>query len=233
MGQKKLYRFNQIKSFENVLEYPLNMRGNWNRFFKNNNPIYLELACGRGEYTTGLAALHAHKNFIGIDIKGNRMYIGAKKAIDEKLTNAAFLRTQIEKLTDYFNEGEISGIWITFPDPQLRVSKAKKRLTHPRFLQLYKQILNDSGSIHLKTDSPQLFGFTKEITELYSLPVAHESDDIYAYETVPPELNIKTHYEKLDIAKSNKIHYLEFKIPFQLPIKDNELKELIDNERRI
>ena len=133
VAQKKLQRFAEIKTFPNVLENPMGMKGKWRSFFKNENPVILELACGRGEYTIGLARLFPQQNFIGIDIKGNRMYIGAKKCLTEKISNAAFLRTQIEKLPDYFSEGEADEIWITFPDPHLRKSKAKKRLTHPRF----------------------------------------------------------------------------------------------------
>ena len=149
MAQKKLQRFADIKTFANVLEYPENMQGKWNGFFKNENDIILELACGRGEYTIGLAKLFPQQNFIGVDVKGNRMYIGAKKCLEEKFTNAGFLRTQIEKLADYFSAGEVDEIWITFPDPQLRVSKAKKRLTHPKFLRLYQQFLVPGGIIQI------------------------------------------------------------------------------------
>jgi len=193
MAQKKLLRFAQIKTFPNVLEYPPDMKGKWHEYFKNQHPVILELACGRGEYTIGLASLNPEQNFIGIDIKGNRMYIGAKKALDNSITNAAFLRTQVEKITDYFNPGEVDEIWITFPDPQLRVSKAKKRLTHPRFLRLYKQILKPGGAIHLKTDSPQLYSFTKAVIKLYQLNLVEDIDDIYSQ----PDLNevLKTIYE--------------------------------------
>ena len=134
MAQKKLERFAAIKKFPNVLEYPLDILGNWNTFFSNENPLVLELACGRGEYTVAMAGLFPYQNFIGVDIKGNRMYIGAKKCLAGNINNAGFLRTQIEKLPDYFTKSEVDEIWITFPDPQLRISKAKKRLTHPRFL---------------------------------------------------------------------------------------------------
>ena len=141
MGQKKLIRFEAIRHFSYVLEYPQNMRGSWHTFFNNSNPITLELACGKGEYAVGLARLHPEENFIGIDIKGNRIWRGAKTALDEQLTQVAFIRSSIDKITDYFAPGEISAIWITFPDPQLRGSRAKKRLTHPRFLRLYQQLL--------------------------------------------------------------------------------------------
>ena len=230
MAQKKLYRFASIKTFSNVLEYPENMKGTWSGFFKNKNPLILELACGRGEYTTGLATLHPNLNIIGVDIKGNRMYIGAKKALDSQLTNAAFLRTQIEKIADYFSPGEVSGIWITFPDPQLRTSKAKKRLTHPRFLRLYQQILAPGSPVHLKTDSPQLYRFTKKVIELYGLNLVEDSDDVYAQQKVNDDLKIKTHYENLDIAQSKKIHYLQFTLPSVLPDIDEQLKEMIAHD---
>lgn len=232
MAQKKLYRFGQIKIFENVLEYPENMKGKWNRFFKNNHPVILELACGRGEYTVALAAMHPHKNFIGVDIKGNRMYIGAKKALENHLTNAAFLRTQIEMLGDYFNTGEVDEIWITFPDPQLRTSKAKKRLTHPRFLRLFLQILKPGGYIHLKTDSPQLYTFTLLVIEKYRLKLLEKSDNVYAG-NYAPELGIKTFYESLDIANSNKIHYLKFQLPAQLPNIDKEFQDMLRQTENI
>ncbi len=227
MAQKKLYRFSQIKSFSNVFEYPEDIAGKWNTTFNNGNPVVLELACGRGEYTLGLAALFPARNFIGVDVKGNRMYIGAKKALDDGLANVAFLRTQIEKLTEYFNPGEVDEIWITFPDPQLRTSKAKKRLTHPRFLRLYQKILKPGGNIHLKTDSPALFLFTKKVIEMYGLHLNDESADVYSRNPVDERLNIKTHYENLDIAQSKKIFYLNFCITSQLPEKDIALQEFL------
>ena len=231
MAQKKLLRFAQIKTFSNVLEYPTGMKGAWNEFFKNNDPIVLELACGRGEYTVGLATMFPKQNFIGIDIKGNRMYIGAKKAIDNSLSNAAFLRTQVEKITDYFAAGEVADIWITFPDPQLRGSKAKKRLTHPRFLRLYREILKPGGSINLKTDSPQLYQFTKTVIELYKLNIVEDLEDAYSQTGITEALKIRTHYEGLDIAQSKKIHYLKFTLPNELPDLDEQLKEIISNEQ--
>lgn len=224
MAQKKLLRFAQIKEFSNVLEYPKDIPGQWHAFFKNDHPIILELACGRGEYTLGLAAMFPDKNFIGVDVKGNRMYLGAKKALDGHLSNAAFLRTQIEMIADYFAPGEVDEIWITFPDPQLRTSKAKKRLTHPRFLRLYNQFLKPGGSIHLKTDSPDLHVFTSKVIGMYGLNLKEESGNVYA-EPHKPELDIKTHYEGLDIAQSKKIHYLHFTLLVVLPDRDDELME--------
>jgi tRNA (guanine-N7-)-methyltransferase len=231
MGQKKLIRFEAIKAFPNVMEYPENMKGNWHIYFKNNHPITLELACGKGEYTTGLASMYSDRNFIGIDIKGNRIWRGAKTAIDEGLHNVAFLRTEIDKITDYFAADEIAEIWITFPDPQLRMSKAKKRLTHPKFLRLYQQFLQANGIVHLKTDSPVLYQFTKTIIDLYTLECEVDFDDAYRQTTISKELAIQTHYEKLDIANSNKIHYLQFKVNKVLPtLLDVTLNERIHEQ---
>jgi len=232
MGQKKLIRFNEIKSFPNVLEYPENMRDAWKSFFKNNNPITLELACGKGEYALGLARLYPDRNFIGIDIKGNRIWRGAKTALDEQLNNVAFLRSQIDKLADYFSENEVAEIWITFPDPQLRLSRMKKRLTHPRFLRLYKTILQPNGIVHLKTDSPDLYNFTKTVINLYELELLVDHDDVYEQEDLNEELKIKTHYEALDIAQSNRIHYLQFRINILPDVaKDETLKKIIFGEQ--
>lgn len=233
MAQKKLQRFADIKTFANVLEYPADMKGKWKGFFKNENPVILELACGRGEYTAGLAKLFPHQNFIGIDVKGNRMYIGAKKCLTENISNAGFLRTQIEKLADYFSPGEVDAIWITFPDPQLRISKAKKRLTHPRFLRLYQQVLKPGGYIHLKTDSPDLYLFTKKVAGLYSLTIVEDSDNVYAGSMVKDELKIKTHYESLDIAQSKKIHYLKFTLPAEIKNIDDQLQKMLRHEESL
>jgi len=230
MAQKKLQRFADIKTFANVLEYPEGMQGKWQEFFKNNNPLVLELACGRGEYTVGLATLFSLQNFVGVDVKGNRMYIGAKKCLTEKIANAAFLRTQIERLPEFFAAGEVDEIWITFPDPQLRLSKAKKRLTHPRFLRLYQQLLKPAGVIHLKTDSPDLYLFTKKVIELYGVTLIEDCDDIYKQPIIKEELKIKTHYDSLDIAQSNKIHYLKFTLPEVIKNIDEQLQEQLKNE---
>lgn len=226
MGQKKLIRFNAIKTFPNVLEYPENMPGKWNGHFKNTNPVVLELACGRGEYTVGLATLFAECNFIGVDIKGNRIHNGAKKCLEQKINNAAFLRTQIVMLPDYFTESEVAEIWITFPDPHLRTSKAKKRLTHPAFLRLYQKILQPGGFIHLKTDSPALYGFTKKVIDLYHLNCVEDYDNVYA-QTERKVLKIKTHYESLDIAGSKRIFYLKFTLPDEIPGKDELLQQIL------
>jgi tRNA (guanine-N7-)-methyltransferase len=231
MGQKKLMRFEAIKSFPNVFQYPENMAGNWKSVFKNDHPITLELACGKGEYTVALARMYPDRNFIGVDLKGNRLYVGAKKCISENIQNAAFMRTQIGKINEYFSAGEVEEIWITFPDPQLRKSKAKKRLTHPSFLRLFQQFLKPGGLIHLKTDSPELYTFTELVIELYELTKHVASDNIYSSEYANEELKIKTHYEGLDIACSRRIHYLRFSLPSTaLPDKDELLKELIEKD---
>ncbi len=229
MGQKKLVRFAELETFKNVLQFPENMAGTWASFFGNKHPLTLELACGKGEYAVGLGQLHPEQNFIGVDLKGNRIWVGAKKAIQQKLDNVAFLRTQIDKIAEYFAPGEVAEIWITFPDPQLRMSKAKKRLTHPKFLRLYQQFLAPGGCIHLKTDSPDLYSFTKTVIDLYGCPLLEDTDNVYAAEKVPDELTIKTHYESLDIAGSNRIHYLRFGLPADLgnKEKDGVLKEIL------
>ncbi len=232
MGQKKLQRFAELKAFPNALEYPSGMKGRWANFFQNANPVTLELACGKGEYAVGLARLYPQRNFIGLDIKGNRMWVGAKKALDEGLSNVAFIRTQIEKVTDYFAEGEVAEIWITFPDPQLRLSKAKKRLTHPRFLRLYREIMGTNGVINLKTDSPDLYNFTKFIIKLFDIQLLADLPDVYKEPSINEDLKIKTYYETLDIAQSNRTHYLKFSLNNPLPLHlDEQLKQsLIEDE---
>ena len=156
--------------------------------------------------------------------------MGAKYSLDNNLTNAAFLRTQIDKIKEYFEDGEVDEIWITFPDPQLRVSKANKRLTHPKFLRLYQKILKAGGKMNLKTDSPLLYGFTKTVIEMYEIPVIIDSDHVYEDKSLSPDLKIKTHYEGLDIAGSNRIFYLCFSLPHELKDKDVALSELLKTQ---
>ncbi len=232
MGQKKLKRFAELLEFTNVLQYPEGMPGTWKNVFKNKNPITLELACGKGEYALGLARLYPGRNFIGIDVKGNRLWVGARTATRENLHNVFFMRTQIDRIATYFEKNEVQEIWLTFPDPQLRTSKNSKRLTHPKFLSLYQQFMVPGGSIHLKTDSPSLYRFTKWVIELHQLEVVEDISDLYASEKLTPELQIKTHYEGLDIAQSNTVHYLHFKLPVTpLADKSNELKDLLLEEQ--
>lgn len=217
MGHKKLQRFAEIGTFPNVLQYPTDMPGRWHQHFQNPNPITLELACGKGEYAIGLGQLYPDRNFIGVDQKGNRIWSGAKKALAMGLPNVAFLRAQIDGLLNFFGPAEVAEIWITFPDPQLRLSKDKKRLTHPKFLRLYQQLLQPGGKIHLKTDSPQLYEFTKNVIARYGCLLLQDTDDLYAEAQRTPELLLKTYYESLDIAGSNRVHYLCFALPETLP----------------
>jgi len=230
MGQKKLIRFEAIKSFPNVLQYPEGMAGQWAAYFKNDHPLTLELACGKGEYTVGLARMYPDRNFLGVDMKGNRIYIGAKRSLEEQLSNAAFLRTHIDKIATYFRPGEVCEIWLTFPDPQLRKSRATRRLTHPRFLRLYQQVLAPGGIIHLKTDSPVLYTFTQWVIAMYGLTLLENIDDVHAG-APSAELQITTHYESLDIAKSKRVHYLSFVLPAEpLPDLDARLLTRIKEE---
>ena len=190
--------------------------------------ITLELACGRGEYAVGLGRMFPEQQFIGIDLKGNRIWKGASIANKDGLKNVAFVRSQIELTSNYFAKNEVDEIWITFPDPQLRWSKAKKRLTHPKFLRLYQQFLKKDGIVHLKTDSPLLYNFTLKVIEMYGLDLIYKTDHLYAEQNIDPRCLIKTYYEGLDIAHSNKIHYIQFNIGKDLPLElDEVLKEAI------
>jgi tRNA (guanine-N7-)-methyltransferase len=228
MGQKKLIRFEAIKKFANVLQYPEGMVGKWNEFFKNDNPITLELACGKGEYSVGLGRENPNRNFIGVDIKGNRIYVGAKKALAEGLSNVAFMRAQIGQLTEYFGENEVDEIWIIFPDPFLRKGKAKNRLTHARFLKLYQKVLKPGARIHLKTDSPLLYEFTRETIAEYNCPLHEDVADIYAKGRATGALAIQTHYEGLHLADGRTIYYLSFSLPAETivpPVKTSKEDE--------
>lgn len=215
MANKKLKRFKEIGTYPNVFEYPEGMQGAWHTQFKNRNPIVLELACGKGEYTVALAERYPQKNFIGVDLKGNRIWTGATRALQHGLHNAAFLRTQIEMIADYFEPEEVDEIWITFPDPQLRLSRAKRRLTHPRFLREYEKILKRGGLLHLKTDSANLYNFTREVISWCGLECVTDIEDVYAQEDIHDDLRIQTYYESLDIAGHNRINYLSWRLPAQ------------------
>jgi tRNA (guanine-N7-)-methyltransferase len=231
MAHKKLIRFAELETFPNVLQFPKNIKGKWNEFFRNKNPIVLELACGKGEYAVGMASLYKDKNFIGVDVKGNRIWVGARTSLEKNLQNVGFLRTEIDQVNEYFSANEVAEIWITFPDPQLRKSKAKKRLTHPKFLRLYQQFLLPGSYIHVKTDSPDLYNFTKKVVEMYGCTLANDFDDLYRHPNISEEMKIKTHYESLDIAQSKRVFYLCFSLPEQLPgrERDEELKQMMKN----
>jgi tRNA (guanine-N7-)-methyltransferase len=225
MGHKKLIRFAEMETFPNVFQNDPQYKGKWNAYFSNEQEIVLELACGKGEYTVGLSRLYPLKNFIGVDVKGNRIWVGAKKCLHEKSTNTAFIRTQIEGISSYFEKGEISEIWITFPDPQLRWGKMTKRLTHPKYLRYYKTFLKPNGLVHLKTDSPDLYFFTKKVIELHGLELVNDMADLYSNTQIGDDLKIKTHYEGLNISGSNKIFYLSFSIDQIKNGMDDTLKE--------
>ncbi|TSD64549.1 tRNA (guanosine(46)-N7)-methyltransferase TrmB [Inquilinus sp. KBS0705] len=213
MGKDKIRRFAEIETFSNVLQLDAGKpyKGNWaNDFFKNSNPVVLELACGKGEYTVNLARMFPHKNFIGIDYKGNRIWRGAKTAIEESVNNVAFLRMQIETLTDYFAPGEVDEIWITFPDPQPQLSREKKRLTSPRFLDMYRIVLKPGGYMNLKTDNDGFYEYTAgKISEL-ALNLHINTADLYHSEFADEVLSIKTYYEKKYLQHNKNINYLKF-----------------------
>jgi len=213
LGKDKLRRFAEIETFANVyqLEEGKPLKGNWAKeHFKNDNPVVLELACGKGEYTVNLAQLFPDKNFIGVDYKGNRIWRGAKTGIEEGINNVAFLRIQIENLLDYFADGEIDEIWITFPDPQPQDSREKKRLTFPAFLNRYKQALKQGGKVNLKTDNDQLYAYTCEKVEELGLKVHKNTDHLYTSEFADEVLSIKTYYEKKYLLHDKNINYIQF-----------------------
>jgi tRNA (guanine-N7-)-methyltransferase len=211
MGHKKLIRFRAVDTFANVLQYPKNMPNNWHVFFKNNHPITLELACGKGEYSVGLGRVNQNNNYIGVDIKGNRIYNGAKISLQEGLTNVGFVRGQIDHLAEYFGEGEVNDIWIIFSDPFLR--KPKNRLTHPRFLYIYQQVMKKGGVIKLKTDSKELYDFTLETIEEQGCSIVENIADIYGKGMAVGPLAIQTFYEKMHLADGRTIYYLSFTLP--------------------
>ena len=224
MGKNKLARFAENKTLPNVFQPTrdealnnFHLKGKWrSEVFKNQNPIVLELGCGKGEYSVGLAKAFPEKNFIGIDIKGARFWFGAKEAIENNLNNAAFLRTQIELVDCFFERDEVDEIWITFPDPQIKYRRTKHRMTHPDFLERYKKILKKDGIMHLKTDSEFLHGYTLGLLQGAGHEIISAHHDIYGapeYEPGTPLLReIKTYYEGLFSAKGKTITYIKFRI---------------------
>lgn len=222
MGKNKLKRFRENETFTNVLQpsreeilsgnFPL--KGKWaSDFFQNENPIVLELGCGKGEYTVNLAQQYPHKNFIGVDIKGARFWRGAKTALEEKVPNAAFLRCQIELIDMIFASNEVAEIWITFPDPQIKYKRTKHRLTNADFLEKYKKILAPDGLIHLKTDSEFLHGYTLGLLHGLGHEILYANHHIYRNEGAPAEvLAIQTTYEKIYLAQGKPITYIRFRL---------------------
>ncbi len=217
MGRNKLARFKANEENRNVVqegkEIFEKIKGNWNKEqFQNDHPIVVELACGRGEFTVGFARHYRERNFIGVDIKGSRIWKGSTIAISEGLENVAFLRTQIEHLDKFFSEGEISELWITFPDPRPRDGDEKKRLTSPRFLELYKPMIKKDGIINFKTDNTGLFDYTLELLkEREDIEILEFTHDFYSSEMRDEHHGIKTRYEAMFSAKGEKIKYLKFK----------------------
>jgi len=201
-----------METFANVFQPPYEpMAGHWReRYFHNDHPIVVELGCGRGEYTVGLAERYPDKNFIGVDIKGARMWAGAKQAIEKGLSNVAFLRTQIEFITEFFAPDEIDEIWITFCDPQMK--KATKRLTSTYFMQRYHRIMKPNGLIHLKTDSPFLYTYTTEMLRLNPYPVLANTADLYADTRFADAQALQTHYEKQWLDRGLSIKYIEWQL---------------------
>jgi len=213
VGKDKLRKFAEINTFPNVyqLEAGKVLKGKWAKdHFKNDHPIVVELACGKGEYAVNLAKLFPEKNFIGVDLKGNRIWRGAKTGVEEGISNLAFLRIQIEDLLDYFGEKEIDEIWITFADPQPQISRERKRLTSPFFLSKYKVLLRDGGKINLKTDNDGLYNYTKEKVAELELLTHKDTDHLYQSDLVDEVLSIKTHYENIYLKKDKNINYIQF-----------------------
>lgn len=219
MGKGKLAKFREMETFEHVVQAPFNtiktndfhLKGQWaDSFFGNNNPVVLELGCGKGEYTVDLAEKNPQINFIGVDIKGARLWKGAKAALQKGLKNVAFLRTNIEIISQFFGENEVAEIWLTFPDPQMK--KTRKRLTSTTFLNKYKTFLKKDGIIHLKTDSNFQYTYTRELVHLNGFEVLAETEDLYESALLNDTLKIKTFYEKQWLARGITIKYIAFRL---------------------
>ena len=219
MGKNKLQKFSEMETFGCVLQYPRHiliekgfpLKGKWNSgFFPRPNPITLELGCGKGEYTVGLAEANHDRNYIGVDIKGARMWKGAKSVEERGMDNAAFLRTEIEQIEQFFSPGEVDEIWITFPDPQMQ--KARKRLTSSRFLTNYRTFLRQGGVVNLKTDSPFLFEYTRRLVELNGFEILAITDDLYGSGLADPVTSIKTFYEQQWLSRGKTIKFISFRL---------------------
>lgn len=245
MGKNKLKKFAEMKGFRCVVEAPCyspltpdhELKGQWNTgFFNNQSPVVLELGCGKGEYTVGLAKLDPTKNYIGIDIKGARIYTGAKTVEDEKIPNAGFLRTQVEALPAFFAPGEVSELWITFPDPQLK--KTNKRLTSTRFLGYYRNFMGPDGIVNLKTDSPFLYEYTRRLALENGLEILDATDDLYARAAAEapngepsPETVIKTFYEQQWLSRGKTIKVIKFRIGDK-PLVEPDVSDLEPDDYR-
>jgi tRNA (guanine-N7-)-methyltransferase len=233
VGKNKLARWDELAGFKKVLQpeteavaendHPV--KGTWHKeIFGNNNPIVLELGCGKGEYTIGLATMFPDKNFIGVDIKGARMWRGAKTANEWNINNVAFLRTRIEFISSFFIEDEVDEIWITFPDPHPGPKNSGKRLSSPQFLNRYRLFLKDHGIVHLKTDNRELFSFSKKVAQHNTLEIITCTDDLYSGDFQDDILSIKTYYEKKFLAEGMKINYLSFRLDKNKALEDAPYK---------
>lgn len=232
-------KFADMETFENVFQYPFSvvdsvpfdMKGHWrDMYFKNENPIVLELGCGRGEYTVGLARIYPDMNFIGVDIKGARMWTGARQALEEGLPNVAFLRTSIEIIDRFFGADEVQQIWLTFSDPQMK--HVRKRLTSTAFLLRYRSFLTDGGTVHLKTDSNFLFTYTSHVARVNGLPVAVATDDLYHTPGMDERLlGIQTYYESMWIGRGLNIKYLKFALPREGELVEPDVEIPFDEYR--
>jgi tRNA (guanine-N7-)-methyltransferase len=222
VAKRKLWKFAELATFENAIqatsqkvEDDFYLKGKWAKdYFKNNHPIVLELGCGKGEYSVGLAEKYPEKNFIGIDVKGERLWRGCKSAKEKNLTNVVFLRTQIQYIENFFRKDEVSEIWITFPDPQPQKGKSQKRLTSTYFLEKYKNILQEESILHLKTDNANLFDFTLETIEEEKHQLIYSTHNLYGAELIDEVLNIKTYYERKFLQEGIPICYLKFKLNY-------------------
>jgi tRNA (guanine-N7-)-methyltransferase len=242
MGKGKLAKFADMETYENVFQYPYSvvehvpfeMQGNWHEeYFHNNNPIVLELGCGKGEYTVGLAKLYPNMNFIGVDIKGARMWTGATQALEEGLKNVAFLRTNIEIIDRFFSAGEVKEIWLTFSDPQMK--NPRKRLSSTWFLERYRKFLSDGGFIHLKTDSNFLFTYTTYLVEKNKLPLVVKTTDLYQESENNSSLKeaaaIQTYYESMWIERGLNIKYMKFSLPHSGELLEPDVEIELDDYR--
>ncbi len=240
MSKGKLAKFADLERYENVFQYPysamqdvsFDMRGRWGeQYFHNNAPIVLELGCGKGEYTVELARLYPHKNFIGVDIKGARLWTGATQALKEGLKNVAFLRTNIEIIDRFFGADEVQELWLTFSDPQMK--NPRKRLTSTFFLERYRRFLVDGSTIHLKTDSNFLFTYTTYLVERNQLPMLFRTEDLYNDERIKddPILSIQTYYERMWMDRGLNIRYMKYQLPHQGLLEEPDVEIELDEYR--